>query len=463
MKIEINIETQLEAIFKKIGFDDDEIDNEYSTISQKVQDLFISILSEFTTILDNLKRKVENIESKIYHYNHLIGGSDDSIQIDVKQPLKIRYEKANQQLNELKKIFSTRSENYNSSYDLLTKLFDILEIPLKDRQNFKEKGTDVSVEKIEETENLVFELTEAINIRQKKMDIIISELNELHKKLRLKPVEKPTTLGTTTISQYEEELNYLNTLYQNSIKEKKRTIDQIHQIEEFFSIESPSFVIESEKSENMSFCDDEELDRLLKYLEELQIEKSKQVPEFIEKNKQILLDLYDELHISKPSIQEFPALYYVPTKNRDEGSNNDFSSSSFITDANYIFLNGNFEVLDELEKEIEKLNRFKDETKVIRNYLLHRDRIINMSKKKPKKYLSFNQIVANEKMVDVDLPIINIRLEPLLEEYEKNNKTPFLWEGRDVLKEIKNQNANFKFNTSVVHKRFVTSIKNSKK
>lgn len=463
MKIEINIETQLEAIFKKIGFDDDEIDNEYSTISQKVQDLFISILSEFTTILDNLKRKVENIESKIYHYNHLIGGSDESIQIDVKQPLKIRYEKANQQLNELKKIFSTRSENYNSSYDLLTKLFDILEIPLKDRQNFKEKGTDVSVEKIEETENLVFELTEAINIRQKKMDIIISELNELHKKLRLKPVEKPTTLGTTTISQYEEELNYLNTLYQNSIKEKKRTIDQIHQIEEFFSIESPSFVIESEKSENMSFCDDEELDRLLKYLEELQIEKSKQVPEFIEKNKQILLDLYDELHISKPSIQEFPALYYVPNKNRDEGSNNDFSSSSFITDANYIFLNGNFEVLDELEKEIEKLNRFKDETKVIRNYLLHRDRIINMSKKKPKKYLSFNQIVANEKMVDVDLPIINIRLEPLLEEYEKNNKTPFLWEGRDVLKEIKNQNANFKFNTSVVHKRFVTSIKNSKK
>lgn len=463
MKIEINIETQLEAIFKKIGFDDDEIDNEYSTISQKVQDLFISILSEFTTILDNLKRKVENIESKIYHYNHLIGGSDESIQIDVKQPLKIRYEKANQQLNELKKIFSTRSENYNSSYDLLTKLFDILEIPLKDRQNFKEKGTDVSVEKIEETENLVFELTEAINIRQKKMDIIISELNELHKKLRLKPVEKPTTLGTTTISQYEEELNYLNTLYQNSIKEKKRTIDQIHQIEEFFSIESPSFVIESEKSENMSFCDDEELDRLLKYLEELQIEKSKQVPEFIEKNKQILLDLYDELHISKLSIQEFPALYYVPNKNRDEGSNNDFSSSSFITDANYIFLNGNFEVLDELEKEIEKLNRFKDETKVIRNYLLHRDRIINMSKKKPKKYLSFNQIVANEKMVDVDLPIINIRLEPLLEEYEKNNKTPFLWEGRDVLKEIKNQNANFKFNTSVVHKRFVTSIKNSKK
>lgn len=467
MKIDINIETQLEAIWKKIGLGDEEIENEYSAISQKLQDLFISILIDFTTISDNLERKVEEIESKIYHYNHLIGGSDDMIKIDVKQPLKIRYEKANQQLYDLKQTFSARAKNYNSLYELLTNLFEILEIPLKDRGTFKEKGEDVSPEKIEEAGRLVFELNEAVDIRQKKMSLIIKELSELREKMRLKPVEMPPTLGTKTISQYEEELNYLDNLYKNCIKEKKKAINQIHQVEDFFSIESPNFVVESEKSENIDFCDEKELDQLLKYLEELQKEKSKQAPEFIEEDKQILLDLYQELHIQKPSIQEFPALYYR-TNVTNSNSNSSFtyrnkSIGNTENNNNNILIKDHLEVLDELENEIERLNKYKDETEAIRIFLLQRDRIINFSKKKPKKFLSFNQIVANEKMVSVDLPIINIRLEPLLEDYLKKNKVPFLWDGKDVLIEIKSQNANFKEKSGMVHNRYVSSITCSKK
>lgn len=473
MKIEINIETQLESILKKIGLDDDEIDNEYAIISQKIQDLFITILSDFSTISDNLEKKVEYLESKAIRYNRLIGRSDDSVQIDITQPLKIRYEQANQQLYEFKKTFATRASNYSSLYELLTNLFDILEIPLKDRGIFKEKGTDVSVEKIEEAGNLVFEFKEAVDIRQRRMDNLIKELNELHTKLRLKPVEIPRTLGNSTFQQYENELNYLNDVYQNCIQEKKKAINQIHQIEDFFSIESPSFVIESEKSENLSYCDEEELDHLLKYLNELQKEKTKQIPEFIEKEKQIIFDLYQELHIQIPSIQEFPALYYRPSSNSKSLNYNvkgndlkdqiESKDSLYITEKNNLFLNGNFDVLNELDAKIENLTKFKEETEVIRNYLLQRDRILNISKKRPKKNLSFNQVVAYEKMITVDLPIINIQLEPLLEDYEKNNQTPFLWEGNDVLSEIKLQNSNFKERTGMVHKRYVTSISNSKK
>ncbi|KAK8887372.1 carboxypeptidase C prc1 [Tritrichomonas musculus] len=453
MKIEINIEPQLEAIWRKVGFSDDEIDNEYATISKKVQDLFISILSDFTTISDNLEKKVEALESKVYHYNHLIGESNESFHVDSNQSLKFRYEQASQQLYDLRKTFSSRTKNYNSLYDILTNLFNILEIPPEKRGTFKEKGVDVSNEKIEEAANLVFELKETVDFRQKKMEVIIEELNDLHQRLRLKPVDMPETLGDATLSQYEEELNYLNDIYLNSIAEKKRAISQIHQIEDFFSMKSPEFVIESEKDDNISYCDEVELDSLLKYLKELQEEKAKQAPEFIEQDKQILLDLYHELHIPTPSIQEFPELYYkTNNRNRNKKKNR-----------NDILMDGSFDALNVLEKEIEKLARFKEETSVIRKYLLQRDRIISMSKQKPKKYLSFNQVIANEKMLTADLPIINIQLEPLLEEFERNNGTPFIWDGEEVLQTVRKENSKFKEKTGMVHSRFVSSATSKKK
>ncbi|OHT08198.1 hypothetical protein TRFO_23343 [Tritrichomonas foetus] len=419
MKIEVNIEPELEQLFKTIGLTDEEIDNEYEKINIKVQNLFSKILADISDEVSSLTEKVENVENELISFHKKIG-NEDSLNIDTTQNLKYRYDYATNTLANLKKDSRKQISNYDNLFVAMTRLFNILEI--EDRRSFGNRGEDCSQERIDQTAQLVDTMTEIVTARNAEMDELMLDLEELHELLKMDPPVRPKTLSDKAFQEVQQQRDQLDSLYEELIAIKKRNLQQIRQAEKIFEKEPADF----DESECVN---QEELDILSNYLNELEAEKSTQIPEFIEKIKHQIEDLWDVLNMRIPYEDDFPEFY-----SQEETP----------------------EVLQALENEACRLENIKDQTVQIRKLLVQRDRIINDSKKKPSKALSISQIVANGKKMTVDLPILNGQLQPLLQEYLDNNGGPFLWGGKDLLPVVSDPKNKMLEKVNTIPKRYVS-------
>ena len=145
MKIEVNIENQLEEIWAKIGMTDDEIEREYDDLNEKVQALFRELLKKHLHEVHELTREAEKIEADLaQRYRNY--GVEESIIVNEREPLRIRISRANERIESLEKEMETQKKEFHILYENLTKAFNTLEV--KERGDFQEEGENFSRAKI---------------------------------------------------------------------------------------------------------------------------------------------------------------------------------------------------------------------------------------------------------------------------------------------------------------------------
>ena len=401
MKIEVNIEPQLEELWNIIGLSKREMQSELRDVKVSILQHFQKIVNDWRARVDDLTNKVEEVEEELITF-HRNCGSKEKLRINMNNTLNDRYDYAMTKLTDLKKRSARNIENYDLLYDALTKLFDILEI--ENRGTFAEKGTKFTPERIAQTAELVDKMKEVVDERSPLMDALYDEVKDLHYKLRMKPVKKPKQLSDRVFQSMEADKNTCQDLYKSLYNTKRMTIRQIRKFEKVAEQE-PVLLDETE------CVDQKEVDHLLEMLEKFEHEKDAHLPEFIKHTKDEIESLWKELHIFPPDENQFPEFY-----------------------------NGEdtIETLDRLEFEVENLDKYRDETEVLRKLCQQRNKIIDDSRKKPSKTVSFQQVLANNKRLAEDLPILNQKLEEACKQYEETHGKPFLWDNINVYQRVTN-------------------------
>ncbi|OHS99453.1 hypothetical protein TRFO_08391 [Tritrichomonas foetus] len=416
MKIEVNIENQLEEIWAKIGFTEEEAENQYQEINEKVQELFRQVLKNNMHQMHLLEAEAQKTESKLAEKFRSYG-VDETYTVNENIPLRQRISNANNRIDRLEKEMENQRKEYKILFDALTQSFNTLEI--FERGDFATEGTNFSRAKIARMTELLSTMKEIIDKRNAEVDQICSELQVLHENLELGPVERPRTLGEEVLEEIRNKRTRLQNILAKNQGNRKALVKQIRKIERVLGNE-PKEIDESEK------CSRAYVNSLSEYLNELLGEKERRIPEFIEDAKSKLIELWGELHIPVPSSDDFPFAYsqnYVPR------------------------------TLVALESEINRLENLKEHIAPLLKLCYEREEILaeynrlnaltnRTNRLTTRKYSMATALVAEErsrKQCAIDLPRINNRLVPLLEDYQSTFGEPFLWDGQELLEVVLEQ------------------------
>jgi hypothetical protein len=173
---------------------------------------------------------------------------------------------------------------------------------------------------------------------------------------------------------------------------------------------------------------DDKVQRLTARLAELEREKEKHLPMFIEVMKKELLGLWSELHIPVPSAAEFPFAYSAPVNKR---------------------------TLVALESEVHRLQNLREQVAPIISLIATREEILadhetlqanlmNSGRLTSRKASSATIVLEEQrirKRYASKLPKVHAKLIPLLEEYEETFGEPFRWDGEIVLDAVREMHA----------------------
>ena len=169
MKIEVNIESQLQELWALIGLSDEEIEKEYENINDRIQELFRLILKENIHKVRDLAQEAESTESKLAEALRCYG-LDGVYHVDTQLPLKKRIENASEALSSIQEEIDSQNQQFKYLYGLLTENFDTLEIKPEDRGDFAEEGNNFTKAKINRMTEILVTMKEIIPKRRKEMD-----------------------------------------------------------------------------------------------------------------------------------------------------------------------------------------------------------------------------------------------------------------------------------------------------
>ncbi|KAH0795694.1 microtubule associated protein [Histomonas meleagridis] len=417
MKIDVNIEEQVEELWKQIGLSNEEIEQEYQNINEQVRILFGEILQHYTDQYNSIKKETEETESAIQLHIKRFDMDEIYEQIDPSQTLRARLKNAKKQLKSLQSETSEQEKEFRESYESLEKCFNILEV--KDRGEFSTEGDDFSYERIDRMESLLADLQSDISERRPQVEDLIKEINSFQTRLGINKTPIPATLGDSTIRSLETERDNLDYLCHTNEQKVKDLLHEITRIESVIRRSPPV----SPDTKNVS---DSRIASLNEKLENLQKEKDKMLPEFIEASKKQLLRLWGELHIPVPTVSDFPFIYTTQNNKR---------------------------TLIALESEVRRLENIKESSAPMIALIMEREEILTKQKKLNETASDPNRLTSRRanaasalmeeerlrKKITVDLPKIHEKLIPMLMEYEDTFGEPFLWDGENLLEIVKEQ------------------------
>lgn len=411
MKIDVQIEDQLQELWSQMGLSEDDIEEQYNNLRKKIEELFDSYLSEtYDKVLD-LQEQAEKLEKDIMEQMHKYELGDD-YGIDLSQPLLRRIKTAQRRLNNIIIATSDQRDDFEKAFEALSNCYDLLEI--SDRGEFQEKGAVYSAERIDAMVKKTAELQGQLRENRKIVVELTSSLDTLREGLGLEPVEQPKTFGEPTIESLRSEVDELTDKLDNNRGEIQSLISEIRRLQKLLNIAMiPSTV---------SNYSDRVLHELKDKFNELQMTKNSRLPEFVDKLKDELLRLWGELHIETPGENDFPFFYQRPSKRV------------------LIALESETLRLENIKKQIAPLiTLIAQRDEIIDNYNNLQSTITNTDRLTSRRGGAATALLQEErvrKRYQIELPKIHEQMIPLLKEYQDMCGEPLMWDGRDLLEEV---------------------------
>ena len=410
MKIEVNIEAQLEEIWQRIGLDNDKIEESYDELNRRVQQLFRSFLKENVEKAKELTQQAEEIEDAvrlhIKQYN-----LDVPDEIDESLPLLLRIESAKERLKELEDETRAQQEEYMAAFTELAECFDALGI--QDRGEFAEAGTDFGWEKIDRMTEKVKELKIEIEEKKPEMDDLYDEINELRSNLGMKEAEPPRNLSAKAFKEAEEERDELKQHLQDNKAEIKKLIKDVRWLERVLKMRQST-------PDSARVFSDANVAKLRERMSMLEKQKEDHIPELIEAMKKELLGLWEDLHIPVPTATDFPFVYNCAANKRT-----------------LVALESEVLRLENLKQQIEPmLDLIAAREEILAQYNKMSSMSIDSSRLTSRRGRAASMLIEEErikKRYNVELPKIHAKLIPMLEDYEEMYGEPFIWDGEDLL------------------------------
>ena len=396
-----------------MGIDDDQIEQFYEELNQRVQDLFKAFLKENFEKIQELTRQAEAAESELRHQIERFN-LDDGPSVDESLPLLTRIEAAKTKLKEREKETKAQKDEYLATFAELKECFDVLET--KDRGEFAEPGKDFGWEKIDRMTEKVKKLKIEIERRRPKMDEICDEINELRVMLGMDEIDPREKLSDREFKEAEEERDELRQRVQKNKEEIMKLAKDVRWLERALKMKQSA-------TEGITAVSDETIRMLKARLAQLEKEKDDHVPELIDAMRKELLSLWADMHVPVPSATEFPFVYKGPNNKR---------------------------TLVALESEVLRLENLKQHISPMLDLIAAREEILAQYKQlstaqnDPSRLTSRRgkaaSVIVEEdrirKRYNVELPKINAKLLEQLQDYEETFGERFLWDGQDLLEAI---------------------------
>lgn len=417
MKIEVRIEAQLEELWAQLGLSENEQDQEYEKLNKQVQELFRTFLKSVYEEVQNAKNEAEQAEQAVVDH---ISRFDLEVHgnLDKNLPFRQRIQNANIRLATLQKATAEQQQEYDDAFNALTKAYDILEII--DRGEFQEKGSNFSLDKIDRMNDIIDELNEQIEARQPQIDNLCSQITQLNRDIGIPPQQIPQTCGDMTIANLQNILEETKTKREQNIENVKELGSEIRRIERILKIRPTT-------NTSVSVCSDEIIQTFTQKLEQLETQKQNRISEYLEGLRSELHELWVELHISIPLKAEFPFYYKTDPNKR---------------------------TLIALESEVKRLENLRNSISPLldllaqRNAILQQQEIIKEGENDPNRYgnrQGASQFLSEERTkrrIQNELPKIHSKLIKELEEYENTYGEPFIWDGKNILLEVREMHKN---------------------
>lgn len=413
MKIEVNIEAQLEEIWQRIGLDNDKIEEFYDDLNKRVQQLFRSFLKENVKKAQELAQEAEEAEEAVrLHIKQYNLNEPD--EIDESLPLLIRIASAKERLKELEDETRAQQEEYTAALAELTECFDMLDID--DRGEFGEDAADFGWDKIDRMTEKVKQLRTEIEEKKPAMDDICDEINELRRNLGMEEADPPRCLSDQAFKDAEDERDELRQHLHDNKTEITKLIKEVRWLERVLKMRQST-------PDSARVFSDANLAKLRDRLRTLEKQKDDHIPELVEAMKKELLALWEDLHIPVPTATDFPFVYNCQANKR---------------------------TLVALESEVMRLENLKQQIEPMLDLIAAREEILSQQNKLQSMSIDSSRLTSRRgraasmiieeerirKRYNVELPKIHAKLIPMLEEYEEMYGEPFIWDGEDLLQVV---------------------------
>ncbi|OHS93542.1 hypothetical protein TRFO_11759 [Tritrichomonas foetus] len=418
MKIEINIEAQLEEIWRDIGLKSSDVEHEYQLLNEKVQELFREFLRENYLRRQALLQELEDTENEIVDLQIKFGLSQSEQEQYQSLPLIERVKSLSLQLKTLHAATAHQRREYENLYKQLTNCFDILEI--EERGDFSELGSDYTREKIDRMTQFLDKMNQDIEERKPEMHKLFSEIQELRASLKLDPLDDTGKLGDQTFDTLETEREKLIQTKEKNYRKCQKLYVEINRLEKVLGrdISEPDF----------SDISDYQITQLKNQLYQLDNDKETRTPEYINDLKVSLLQLWKELHIKVPAKAAFP--YYYSTK---------------LNKRTLIALENEVLRLTTIKQQLEPtLVLINDRQKILSEFERLQAEEGNSKRLTNRKGGAAMALLEEErirKQYNYKLPKIHEQLIPQLQEYKDNYGEPLLWDGEDLLEIVTEMHA----------------------
>lgn len=406
MKIEVNIEEQLEAIWKEMGLDAAEIDLNYEDLNNRVQALFKEYLISQLTRRRELQKEVEEAEEQVKTITKQFCITDTE-PLNKKLPLIERLNNANLKKEKLKQETNQQKEHVESLYEQILQCFGVLEI--EEPGAYSDIGSDFSTERVVEMETFLELMNQDIGERKPRKDVLIKKIQEMQSALKLPVTDDDGKLGDATFSALESERTTLSAFYKKNQRRCKKLYQQIHQLESYIKVQ------------NRTECDyedlsDSKISRLHAKVKELDDQREVRNTEYVSHLKSTLLGLWKELRVKIPTEEDFPAVYTeTPTKKT------------------VAVLESEVLKMESLKQEISQIVKLLDEKdQIVKEYdeMLHTTQQARYSRDSRHFYIDDQR---THRRYDQELPKIDAELIVELSKYKEEHGEALLLNGEDLL------------------------------
>ena len=414
MKIEVNIEEQLEQIWNEIGLSGQEIEDNYTELNQRVQNLFMEYLREQLKRRKHLLAEVEAKETEVEQIVHQFALKGTK-PLDKSLSLKQRLRESQLREVKLKAETAKQREAIESLYEKLVACFEILEV--EDRGDYETLGTDFSDRRKQHMTAFLDRMQEDIDERRPQKQELLSEIHKLQDILHVPVEEDDGKLGDQTFDRLEAEKVSLASRIEKNKKKIRRLYKHIQQLEAALH----GRITTQPDYDNIS---DYKVTQLHNKLKQLDGEKEVKTPEYIGYLKRRLLELWKEMHMKVPTKSQCPHAYSEEPNKR-----------TLLALENEVFR------LEALKTQIDPMLRLLEEREQVLKEYEDTERESQMLRMSRASKPSMRDAEKARRQYLTRLPKINKELIAKLEQYQRDYGEPLIWDGEDLLQTIRKAQA----------------------
>lgn len=426
-KLSESDENEIKACWEKIGLTESEQISE----QQKVQNQMMKIISQYkqTTLSEcsRLQNEISETTKKHAQLMRSFGINESEItdiyQYDGTGTLREQLSTVSSAYNEFRSKCQKKIDKFEELQRVVTSLYDQLNISVENRGEFAELGElDFTKDRASRYNEEISHLREEIQRRQSLVESTVALIQDLSKQLEVSMPELAISIMNSPKIN-DKTINDLNNCLADLQKMKSMRVEEIHNLRTvvmklWAMLGTPKPIRERFTNSFKTFgatviqSYNEEIARLLQ-------QRIAKLPEIVEKQKNEIKRLYDEMHYetqpSFPSKGDLNAVY-EELEQRIEGLKEQYQEMKPLIDQ----INQRVDLLNESEQnqaDLAKIEHLQTKKKDIDPKFLH-------------------QVEQSRRHVKSILPRCEKKLLMALIEYKANHGHDFMWDGQEYVNSL---------------------------